>query len=103
MTIDDLRDYWRVYLADTEVLGPRRTVAGRRDADIAFTGRELQVLVNTLVLPILGDGDWKTAIIVRHPVQFGVARQYNVFADHYGEDLIFHAPHEARMWLSATE
>jgi hypothetical protein len=102
VTINDLSDYWRIYLADTDVLSLRRTVVDLRDADIAFNGLELQDLVETLVLPILGGRDWKTAIIVHDPVQFGVARQYNVFADRYSRDSIFDNPDEARMWLSAT-
>jgi hypothetical protein len=101
ITIGDLREYWRGYLADPEVLALRRTVADLREADIAFTGRELDMLVQSLVIPVLGDLGWKTALVVGRPVQFGVGRQYQVFAERYSHDAIFDDPDMAKVWLSA--
>jgi hypothetical protein len=103
ITIGDLREYWRGYLADPEVLALRRTIADLREADIAFTGGELDALVQTLVIPILGDREWKTAIVVSRPAQFGVGRQYQVYAEQYSHDAIFDDPHKAKAWLSAPK
>ena len=76
-----------------------RTLADLRAAEIRFTGQELSDLVLGVVLPRLGGRDWKTAIVVDQPIQFGVSRQYQVFADRYSTDCIFHDPEEAIGWL----
>lgn len=102
VTIGDLRAYWTTYLADPEVLALRRTVADLRAAVIEFTGNELDDLVQSLVVPIVGDRVWKTAIVVSHPVQFGVGRQYQVFAGRYSHDSIFDDLHQAKAWLTAS-
>lgn len=101
ITIGDLRDFWRGCLADADVLDLRRTVVDLREADIAFTGAELEALIRTLVIPSLGDRDWRTAIVVGAPVQFGVGRQYQAFAERYSKDAIFDHPDKAKAWLSA--
>jgi hypothetical protein len=79
----DLAAYWRHYLADPAVLAIRRTLVDLRQCNIQFTGSELSALVNSVVIPILAGRDWKTAIVVDQPAQFGVSRQYHVFAQSY--------------------
>src|SRR4051794_24360341 len=91
-----LAAYWRLYLDDPEVLAIRRTLVDLREADILFNGTELNTLVQNIVLPALKGRDWKTAIVVENPVQYGVSRQYQVFADHYSKDVIFYDLETAR-------
>ena len=99
VTAADLRRYWGAYLANPDVLALRRTLVDLRAANIRFTGAELSNLVSTVVLPALKGRDWITAIVVEQPVQFGVSRQYQVFADHYSSDSIFYDYEEALLWL----
>lgn len=96
---DDLADYWKRYLEDPEVMDLRRTLVDLREAHILFTGHQMEALIASIVLPALKDRDWKTAIVVDQPVQFGVSRQYQVFADRYSKDAIFTNMDEARGWL----
>ena len=96
---DDLADYWKRYLEDPEVLDIRRTIVDLREAHILFTGNQMEALIASIVLPALKGRDWKTAIVVEQPVQFGVSRQYQVFADRYSKDAIFNNMDEARGWL----
>ena len=70
-----------------------------RGANIRFTGNELSNLVSTVVTPVLNGRDWRTAIVVEEPVQFGVSRQYQVFAERFSTDAIFHDYDEALRWL----
>lgn len=100
---DDLADYWRRYLEDPEVLAIRRTIADLRDAQILFSGSQMENLIASIVRPALKGRDWKTAIVVAKPVQFGVSRQYQVFADMYSKDAIFYTMDEARDWLLSLE
>jgi len=97
----DLADHWRVYLADPEVMALRKTLVDLRDARILFTGAQLAYLVESIVMPTLGGLDWKTAIVVQDPVQFGVSRQYHVFAETYSRDSIFGTEDAALAWLRA--
>jgi hypothetical protein len=97
----DLASHWRRYLADPAVLRIRRTLVDLRGCRILFKGVELSTLVKTMVIPILDGRDWKTAIVVDHPAQFGVSRQYQAFAESYSSDAIFSDPEDARRWLLA--
>jgi hypothetical protein len=97
----DLETHWRHYLADPDVLAIRRTLVDLRQCRILFTGSQLSALVKKVVLPILKDADWKTAIVVDNPVHFGVSRQYHVFAESYSRDSIFSDPDAALTWLFA--
>jgi hypothetical protein len=101
ITAADLGAYWQRYLADPEVMALRRTLVDLRPCRILFNGQELSDLVSGVVIPILKGRDWKTAIVVEHPTQYGVCRQYQVFAENYSQDSIFHEPEEALAWLLA--
>jgi hypothetical protein len=97
----DLSEYWKNYLANPEVLSLRRTLVDLRQAYPTFTGSELSDLISRIVDPILQGRDWKTAIIVDRPVQFGISRQYHAFAEHYSRDAIFSDPTSALKWLTS--
>jgi hypothetical protein len=99
VTAECLAAYWKRYLDDPEVLAIRRTLVDLRQADILFNGSDLQILIQNIVLPVLKGRDWKTAIVVEGSIQFGVSRQYQVFAELYSKDAIFSNIDEARHWL----
>ncbi len=96
----ELREHWIRYLADPRVLEIRKTLVDLRRARITFTGDELWFLIETVVVPKLGGRDWTTAIVTDDRVQFGVSRQYQVFAESYSEDAIFDDEGEAVRWLT---
>jgi hypothetical protein len=95
----ELASYWRRILVDPEVLALRRTLVDLRHGNIGFTGAELASMVKSIVIPMLGGKSWKTALLIEKPVQFGVSRQYQVFAETYSQDAIFHDPETAMRWL----
>ncbi len=99
ITAECLANYWQRYLENPDVLAIRRTLVDLRQAKILFTGTDMNALIQSIVLPALKGRDWKTAIVVEKPVQFGVSRQYQVFADRYSQDAIFFNMEEARHWL----
>jgi len=100
---EDLKAYWKQYLDDPDVLSIRRTIVDLRRATIHFTGSQLGMLVHEIVLPRLKGKDWKTAIVIEKAVQFGVSRQYQVFAESYSKDAIFISVEDARKWLCGLE
>ncbi len=97
---DHLAAYWRRYLEDPDVPAIRRTLVDLRQADILFTGRDLDTLIQCIVLPVLQGRAWKTAIVVEKPIQYGTSRQYQVFAERYSRDAIFYDLEDARNWLT---
>jgi hypothetical protein len=99
ITSEMLASYWKVYLADEEVMRCRRTIVDMRRCEIRFNGTQLAALVRSVVLPKLGNLTWKTAIVVEAPTQFGTARQYGAFAETYSKDSIFDDPERALEWL----
>jgi hypothetical protein len=102
VTAADLRGYWAGYLADPEVMALRKTLVDLRRARILFSGPELSDLVWEVVKPALRGLGWTTAIVVAptRAVQFGVSRQYQVFAQAYSRDAIFEDYDEALRWLT---
>lgn len=99
ITAKDLKEYWVKYLSDPNVMICRRTLVDLRKSIIKFNGGELTNLIETFVIPRLGQLKWKSAILVAAPLQVGIARQYNVFADYYSVDQIFHDYDTALKWL----
>ena len=99
VTASDLGRYWQQYLADPEVLATRKTLVDLRGATLQFTGDEMESLITSFVIPTLKGLDWTTAIVVDRPDQFGVSRQYQVFAELYSKDSIFFDTDSALNWL----
>lgn len=95
----ELSNYWRAYLADPAVMACRRTLVDIRCGTPSFSWMELESLIRNLVLPILGDRHWRSALLVSNTVQFGVSRQYEVFANIYSQDSIFYDQVTALEWL----
>ena len=102
VTCADVRSHWLRYLDDAVVMALRRTLSDVRSADLKFSGEELYELIRDVVLPRLDGVGWKTAILVAQPDQFGVSRQYQVFAQ-YSQDAIFSDEERALAWLLAPD
>lgn len=95
----DLATYWQRYLADATLMAIRRTLVDLRGCTITFSGEQLTHLIENIVTSILGGRMWRTALLVERPTQYGVSRQYQVFAERYSHDAIFHNYDEALCWL----
>ena len=95
----DLAAYWRIYLADLEVINCRRTLVDLRHATILFTGAELATLVQTIALPALHGKKWVSALLIERAAHYGTSRQYQVFAEQYSIDAIFSDWNTAIDWL----
>jgi len=96
----DLAQHWRLLLSDPVAFSLRRSLADMREAEFSFTGDELRHLVDTIVLPAMRDLHWTVAMLVVRPDQFGVCRQYQVFAESFSRDSIFFDLDEALHWLT---
>ncbi len=99
----DLATYWKQYVADPEVMEIRRTIVDLRAAVIKLRGADFDGLIRTIVLPALKDRKWRTAIVTGGPLQFGVSRQYQVFAEYYSKDSLFDSITEAEKWIESSD
>jgi len=99
VSASDLAEFWSRFLADPEVLAIRKNLADLRQGNITFSGAELSVLIQTIVVPALKGRTWTSALLVAHAVHFGVSRQYHVFAERFSTDAIFYDRDAARAWL----
>jgi hypothetical protein len=95
----DLRLHWNAVLTDPDALALRTTLSDLRSANIRFDGNELSSVISNVVIPLLNGRDWRSAVVVDRPVQFGVSRQYQVFAEQFSTDSIFYDYDEALRWL----
>jgi hypothetical protein len=96
----DLEKHWREFLKHEAVINCRRTVADISKSRITVTGQEFSRLIDSLVKPVLKGRKWITAIVVASDYQFGVSRQYGVYAESYSRDQIFKDSSQAFDWIS---
>lgn len=101
VTIDELRRHLNAMLADPEALALRRSLSDVRRATLLFTGAELASLVATVLTPTLGNAGWKLALIVAQTAQYGMSRQFHVFAGPSSKSSIFFDRETALAWLLA--
>ncbi len=99
----DLAAFWKQSLADPDVMKIRRTVVDLRACVVDFRGPDLDNLIRTIVLPALEGRKWTTAVVVSQPAQFGVSRQYQVFAERYSRDSIFASVADAEKWIDSPD
>jgi len=98
----DLAAYWKRLLADPEALAIRKTLVDVRNCHIRFSGEELFDLVRAVAELDLKGRRWRSALLVGEPIHFGVARQYQFFAEMYSKDAIFYDEAAALKWLIAS-
>lgn len=103
ISAQELESYWKAYTADPEVMDVRRTIVDMRNGRPTFNGDDLARLIRSVVTPVLNGRDWKTAIVVKQPLQFGVSRQYGALAAHYSTDAIFEDTDSALRWLLSSQ
>ena len=99
ITLHFLEKHLVEFFNDPFVISSARDLTDVSKAELNFNGSQFESLINQIVIPLLAGRARKTAIVVQRPDQFGVARQYNVFADSYSVDKIFYDCDSALKWL----
>jgi hypothetical protein len=98
VTAEDLAAHWTTLLDDSRVMACLRDVADLRRCQIRFSGEDLRRLTLTLLEPGLRGHRLKVAVLVEHPLQFGVARQHQVFSEAILDVQVFTDADAARAW-----
>ena len=94
--------HWKQKLADPQVMRCRRTLVDVRESRFLFKGTELQRLVESILEPRLAGAGLRSAMLVKEPVQYGVANQFCAFFSRIGAVEIFQDEDEARAWIMGT-
>lgn len=94
-----LDEHWRKLVGDPEVLACGASLGDLRQAELCFTGPELQELIRQHLVPVLASRKWITAILVDTKVQFGVGRQYSALTALTSNSNLFGDESEALAWL----
>ena len=99
VTPKDLAAYWESRIADRKYFDCRRILVDGRSSTIQFTGNDLHDLLNAILKPVTETHSYRIAILVSSPVQFGTARQFQVFFNELGVSEIFEDETTALAWL----
>jgi hypothetical protein len=99
VTVRDVRSLWKKYLSDPQVMAIRKTLADLRHCNLLINGRDIMELVEKVAVPGLHGLDWKTAIVVDQPDQYGFSHQFQVFAEVYNKNSIFYDYEKALAWI----
>jgi hypothetical protein len=97
----DIVDHWMLLATDKEAMACGRSVADIRECALQVSGEELRYLVTFVLGPVLEGRHWKTAVLVREPVQFGMAREYQTLAGVFKEDAVFTDLPAACQWVAS--
>jgi len=99
ITADDVHAHWTRMVNDPAVLACRGSLADIRECWVDFTGPDLQRLALTVLEPAFRGRQLRVAILVKDPVQYGVARQHRAFSSTFTEAVVFTDAAMAREWL----
>lgn len=100
ITAKELGPYWRGLVADPEVLACDKVLVDVRDVVPGFSGEEVRKLVVAILEAPLKERSFKIAVLVSKPVQYGVARQFQVYSSLLSESEVFRDEAEALAWLT---
>ncbi len=100
VTKDDYRAHLRAMLEDPDALRAGKSLVDLRLANVLPSGAELNAIGNAEALPRLAGQPWKSAVLVGSPVNFGIARQYEMLAQSESTDFVFEDRSAALAWLA---
>jgi hypothetical protein len=99
VTGDDYREHLRTMLRDPDALRAGRSLTDLRQANVLMSGVELTAIGTAEALPLLAGREWRTAVLVGSPLNFGVARQYQILSQSESTDYVFQDLAAALAWL----
>jgi len=95
----DFEDHLALMLGDVRALACRGNLADVTECGPKFTGEQLGELVQHTIKPGLRGTRRRIAVVVRGPEQYGMARQFQMFAEAFCDVEIFTDAPIAREWL----
>jgi hypothetical protein len=99
VTANEIAEYWTELVADKEALACGRTIADISCCEMRFTGEELRSLAERILEPAIRGKNWKTAVIIKDPVHYGVTRQYEMYSEGFMNTNVFYSAVLAHKWV----
>lgn len=101
ITIEDVCRYWKERLEEAKLEDQRRTMLDVRGCQVGFTGSELALLLRATPTGAQTIPGRMVAVLVDGQVQYGTARQFQVYFADFGTSEVFTSEAEALAWLLA--
>ena len=101
ITITEVSAYWTAFTSDKEAMACRGAIADLRECELQFNGASIRDLTERILKPAFQGKKWRSAIVVKDPVQFGMSRQYGVYSEIFlsGNVNVFYSDVMALKWL----
>jgi hypothetical protein len=99
VTAQDYRVHLQTMLEDSDALRAGRSLTDLRQANVLLSGAELKAVGAAEANPRLVGRQWKTAVVVSSPLNFGLARQYGALSQSEESDSVFRDYDDALAWL----
>jgi len=99
VTAKDITEHWTRFVADKAAMACGGAITDISCCDILFTPEELKAVTKKILEPALRGKNWKTAVIVKNPVQFGVTKQQEIFSETFVKMNVFYSDVMARKWV----
>ena len=99
VTGDEYRAHLRTMLQDPDALRAGKSLTDLTQANVLLSGAELNAIGNAEAAPRLAGRQWKTAVLVSSPLNFGLARQYEMLSESESTDCVFLDYAAALAWL----
>lgn len=100
VSADDVSAYWNRMFRDPAAYALGRSLTDARGSEPLVTGQELNDLVQMVAVPLLRGKRWRNALLVDQPVQYGIGRQFAVFAEAITAAELFYDEAAAIAWLT---
>lgn len=99
VTGEEYRAHLIAMLQDPDALRAGRSLTDLRQANVLASGAELNAIGSAEAVPRLAGRPWRNAVLVSSTVNYGVARQYQIFSGSEGSDDVFRDYDAALAWL----
>jgi hypothetical protein len=99
VTAKDIAGYWTELASDQAALACGRSITDISSCDMQFTGEELRLLAKEILEPAIRGRNWKTAVIIKNPVHYGVTRQHEMLSEGFMNTNVFYSDVLARKWV----
>jgi hypothetical protein len=96
----DLNSHFRNMLSDPYARKCAKTLIDLRDCTLQISGEDMRHAVQSIIVPAVGEGNWRSAILTPSPAGAGISQLFSAYGERFAIVAMFNDLHEALNWLS---